>query len=561
MIAFAEARRAGLLAPAQWPSNIIAGTIVGIVALPLAMAFAIASGARPEQGLYTSIVAGFAVAVLGGTRVQIAGPTGAFVAILAGVTARYGIAGLEVATFMAGVILVLMGMARMGAVIRFIPSPVIMGFTAGIGVIIFVGQWRDFFGLPPVSGQHFHQRLWELLQVLPRAHASTTGLATLSLVLVAVTPRIRWLLRVPGPLLALLIGTGLQSFFQFHGVATLGSSFGGLPRGLPALQLPDISLSNMVVLIGPAFTIALLGAIESLLSAVVADGMTGATHDANQELIGQGVANILLPFFGGFAATGAIARTATSIRNGASSPLAAVVHCVLLVSVLLVLAPLAANIPLAVLAAILFAVAWKMSEPGRCVHLLRRAPPADRIILIVTFLLTVFADLVVAVNVGVLLAVLQFLRRMADAVDARRLAAHDLKAELAALGVHKLPEELLVYEIAGPMFFGAVDNLKRPMLELHPSPKVLILRLHRVPFMDITGIQALEDVIGKLHKRGVRVLLCEANARVQRKLERAGLLGGDAHPHLETLEQALRTAKLGGSLRSVPPTAATLDPT
>jgi sulfate permease, SulP family len=394
MIALLEARRAGLLARANWGSNIIAGMIVGIVALPLAMAFAIASGARPEQGLYTSIIAGLLVSTCGGSRLQIAGPTGAFVAILAGVTARYGIGGLEAATFMAGVILVLMGVARMGGVIRFIPAPVIIGFTAGIGVIIFVGQWHDFFGLPAVSGEHFHQRLWNLLSALPQLHVATTALALLSLALALGAPRVPGLQRVPGPLAAMLVVTLLQCWLHLPGVATLGSAFGGIPHTLPALVLPDLSLSNLIVLIGPAFTIALLGAIESLLSAVVADGMAGTTHDSNQELIGQGIANIVLPFFGGFAATGAIARTATNIRNGATAPLAGIVHALTLIAVIVALAPLAANIPLAALAAILFVVAWNMSELGRCVQVLRRAPTADRVILLVTFLLTVFADLV-----------------------------------------------------------------------------------------------------------------------------------------------------------------------
>ena len=402
MIALLEARRAGLLAASQWLPNIIAGLIVGIVALPLAMAFAIASGARPEQGLYTAIIGGACVSIFGGSRVQIAGPTGAFVAILSGVTAKYGIPGLEAATLMAGVLLVLMGITRMGAVIRFIPAPVIVGFTAGIGVLIFVGQWRDFFGLPAVSGERFHERLWHLLQVLPRLNIPTTLLATLSLLLVTYWPRVRLLARIPGPLVAMAVATVLQATLHPQGVATLGSAFGGIPKGLPVFALPEFSLA----LIGPACTIALLGAIESLLSAVVADSMAGTRHNSNQELIGQGIANILVPMFGGFAATGAIARTATNIRHGGTSPVAGLTHALILLAVLLFLAPLAASIPLASLAAILFVVAWNMSETGRFVLLLKRGPVADRAILVLTFLLTVFVDLVVAVGIGVALALL-----------------------------------------------------------------------------------------------------------------------------------------------------------
>jgi SulP family sulfate permease len=536
MIAFLEARRAGLFEPRQWLPNIIAGLIVGIVALPLAMAFAIASGARPEQGLYTAILGGACVSLFGGSRLQIAGPTGAFVAILAGVTARYGISGLQTATLMAGVILVLMGTTRMGTVIRFIPAPVIVGFTAGIAVTIFVGQWRDFLGLPAVQAEHFHQRLWLLIQEMPRLNWPTAALAAGSLLLVIYVPRIRGLGRVPGPLAAMSVATIVQAIFHLPGVATLGTQFGGIPRGLPSFQLPDLSLTHIVTLAGPAFTIALLGAIESLLSAVVADGMSGTRHDSNQELIGQGVANIVTPLFGGFAATGAIARTATNIRNGGTSPLAGLTHAATLIAVLLILTPLAASIPLAALAAILFSVAWNMSEAGRFAAVMRTAPLADRWILLITFSLTVFVDLIVAVNVGVILAILQFLRRMAQSVETQPVAAPSLGTELAELGLSQLPSDVLVYEITGPMFFGAIENIRRPFLEIRPYPRVLIIRLDRVPFMDITGIQTLAETVGRLRKKGVTVLLCEANERVKTKLLRAGLTNSAAD---DTLDQTL----------------------
>ena len=524
MIAIVEAHRAGLFNRKHLLSNIVAGVIVGVVALPLAMAFAIASGARPEQGIYTAIIGGAAVSILGGSRLQIAGPTGAFIAILSGITAKFGIAGLQVATLMAGAMLVLMGLARMGGVIKFIPAQVIVGFTSGIGVIIFVGQWQDFLGLPKVAGGHFHEKLWHLIEVLPRFHLATVGIAVLSLLLVLYSPRVKALSRVPGPLIAMVVATVLQFVLQLPGVATIGSAFGGIPMGLPSFSLPDMSLGQVLSLLGPAFTIAMLGAIESLLSAVVADGMAGTRHDSNQELVGQGIANMLSPLFGGFAATGAIARTATNIRNGGTSPLAGLIHVATLVTILVVLAPLASSIPLAALAAILFVVAWNMSEARHFAYILAKAPMADRAILVITFLLTVFADLVVAVNVGVILAVLQFLRRMSDSVETHQVDEKDLKEELAERGLSALPSGLLVYEIAGPMFFGAVEKFERSLLGTHTDPKALIIRLRDVPFMDITGIQTLAQVIGELHKRGVRVLLCEANERVRAKLRLAGVL-------------------------------------
>ena len=541
MIAVLEAHRAGLFARVHWLPNLIAGLVVGIVALPLAMAFAIASGARPEQGIYTAIIGGGLISVFGGSRLQIAGPTGAFIAILAGITAKYGIAGLQVATLMAGVMLLLMGLARMGGVIKFIPAPVVVGFTAGIGVIIFVGQWSEFFGLPKPSGEHFHEKLWHLLQSLPNAHLPTLSFALLGLILVLLTPKIKRLARVPGPLVAMIVVTLLQMILQLPGVATIGSAFGGIPTGLPTFVVPEMSVPQIIILIGPAFTIAMLGAIEALLSAVVADGMAGTKHDSNQELIGQGLANIVTPFFGGFAATGAIARTATNIRNGATSPLAGIMHAITLIAVLLFLAPLAADIPLAALAAILFVVAWNMSEVKHFAHLLKTAPIADRLILVITFVLTVFADLVVAVNVGMILAILHFLRRMSDAVETLPVDETELHTELARHGIQHLPSDLLVYEIAGPMFFGAVENFERALVQTQADPKFLIIRLRRVPFMDITGIQVLEEVIQKLRLRGIRVMLCEANERVRAKLERAGVINeGADDDYEEHLIQAIK---------------------
>ena len=524
MISIVEAQRAGLFGRGHLLPNIVAGAVVGVVALPLSMAFAIASGARPEHGLYTAIVAGLAVAAFGGTRLQIAGPTGAFVAILSGITARYGVDGLQIASLMAGFMLLAMGLAKMGAVIRFIPDPVIVGFTAGIGIIIWVGQWQYFFGLPEVSATHFHTRVWHLLQVLPQLHVATTLIGAASVLVVLFANRLPGLQRVPGPLVAMVLATIAQASFAFPGVATIGSAFGGIPQHLPSFALPAITASRVVELVGPAFAIAMLGASESLLSAVVGDGMAGTRHDSNQELVGQGLANIAAPLLGGFAATGAIARTATNFRNGGTSPLAGIVHALTLVLAIVLLAPLVTNVPLAALAAILFVVAWNMAELRHVARMVRRAPRADAAILVITMLLTVFVDLIVAVNIGVILATLQFVRRMASSVEVLQQTDSDLGAELAALGMNKVPAGVLVYAIDGPFFFGAVENFERAMLATHTDPRVLLLRLRRVPFMDITGLQTLEEVIETMQRRGVRVLLSEANERVKDKLTAAGIL-------------------------------------
>ena len=524
MIIAKEAWNAGLFRRENWAPNIIAGIIVGVVALPLAMAFAIASGVKPEQGLYTAIVAGIIVSLFGGSRLQIAGPTGAFIVILAAITAKYGVDGLQIATLMAGVFMLLLGLARFGSIIKFIPDPVIAGFTAGIGVVIWVGQWPDFFGLPKAAGEHFHEKLWHLLQSLPNLQFNTTALALLSLLLVIVSPRVPGLRRVPGPLVAMVVVTLLQYVFRFDGVATIGSTFGGIPQGLPELSMPDITLPRVIELIAPAFTIAMLGTIESLLSAVVADGMAGTKHDSNQELVGQGLANIAAPFFGGFAATGAIARTATNIRNGGNSPLAGIIHALTLVLILLFLAPLAANIPLAALAAILFVVSYNMSEVKHCIHMVKRAPRADVAILLITFTLTVFADLVVAVNIGVILAMLHFMRRMASSVDMQQLTEKELTSELASENLGPLPAGLMVYAIEGPFFFGAVENFERALAQTHTDPHTLLIRLRRVPFIDITGMQSLEEAIEQMEKRGIVVMLCEASENVHAKLARAGIM-------------------------------------
>lgn len=499
--------------------NLGAGLVVGVVALPLAMAFAIASGARPEQGIYTGIVAGLLAALFGSSRVSISGPTGAFIVILAGITAKYGIDGLQIASLMAGLILLAMGLVKLGGIIRFIPTPVITGFTTGIAVIIWVGQWKDFLGLhPAASGPHFHEKLAVLVDAMPGLHWPTTLLSLAALAVVVIAPR--FTRRIPSPLIAMLAATAVQAHFQFAGVATIGSAFGGIPSGLPELHLPQVSFARVLELLGPAFTIAMLGAIESLLCAVVADGMAGTRHDPNQELVGQGIANIASPLFGGFAATGAIARTATNIRNGGDSPLASIVHALTLLAVIVALAPLAAHIPLAVLAAILFVVAWNMSEARHFSDLLRHAPTNDKVLLLITFLLTVFADLVIAVNVGVLLAALLFMKRMSETV---RIEGES-EASLAALCPVGVPAGVQIYSIDGPLFFGAAATFERTLAGLHDQARVVVLRLGRVPFVDATAMQALADVVRHFQQRHIRVRVCEANPRLAHKLQQFGLL-------------------------------------
>ncbi len=537
MIAILESYRAGLFVKANVGRNLLAGLVVGVVALPLAMAFAIASGARPEQGLYTAIVAGLCTTLFGGTRVQISGPTGAFIAVLAIITAQHGISGLQIATLMAGLILVGMGAARMGSVIKYIPDPVIVGFTSGIGVIIFVGQWKDFFGLhPAASGVHFHEKLSALLRALGTLHWATTALSVFALLTLIVGTR--YLKRVPSPLVAMLLTTALQWIFGFDGVATLGTAFGGIPMTLPHPQFPTVDFTTLMQLVGPAFTIALLGAIESLLSATVADGMANTRHDPNQELIGQGIANMVAPLLGGFAATGAIARTATNIRNGANSPLAGLVHCVFLVLVILLLAPLASHIPLAVLAAILFFVAWNMSDMHRFVHVLKTAPRPDVGILLLTFLLTVFADLVVAVNVGVVLASLLFMRRMAQTVSIEQHSEAQVAMDAGLGADFILSKDTVVYSIDGPLFFGAAENLEKTLRRSQNRARTLVIRMGRVPFMDTTGLTALDEIIADFQRMHTRVILCEVRPNVREKLERAGILARlGTHGVCETLAE------------------------
>lgn len=541
MLAIVDAYRAGLLKHGNWMRNIVSGIIVGVVALPLAMAFAIASGVKPEQGLYTAIVAALIVGIMGGSRVQIAGPTGAFIVILANITAHYGVDGLQIATLIAGFILIFMGMVKLGSVIKFIPDPVIVGFTSGIGFIIFVGEWKDFFGLPEhfPLGMHFYQKFWLLLHALAHIDLATTGLGVLSVVLILLGPTL--LKRIPGPLIAMVVVTLIQSGFQFKSVATLGSTFGAIPQTLPQIHLPDFTFNRTLELIGPAFTIALLGAIESLLSATAADGLAGTRHYSNQELIGQGIANVFTPLFGGFAATGAIARTATNIRNGGNSPIAAIMHSVFLIFVIVLLAPLAASIPLCVLAAILFVVAYNMSDIRHFVHMIKQAPGYDVLVLLTTFFLTVFTDLVVAVNVGVILAMMFFIRRMHQSVAIEKQTSETLQADFLHNGLNASSEDIVIYTIHGPLFFGVAEKIERALADTSTDPRNIVFRLKEVPFMDITGLDTFDELIEAFHKRGVKVFLCEANAKLIQKFKKVGILDWVCGERVfDTLEDVLK---------------------
>ena len=549
MFAIQKAYLEGSLGKGKWSNNIIAGLVVGVVALPLAMAFAIASGVTPQAGIYTAIIAGIFVSLFGGSPVQIAGPTGAFIVLLSSIVVNYGFEGLQIATMMAGIILVLMSVAKLGTVIRFIPTPVIMGFTAGIGVTIWVGQWPYFFGFPPLPYMaHFHEKLWAMIQSLPYSDLPTLGIALLSLSLLLVLPKIPYINKVPAPIVAMIVATVIQAIYQFPTVLTIGSAFGGIPQDLPEFSVPKLSFDKILSLIGPAFTIAMLGAIESLLSAVVADGMSGTKHESNTELFGQGLANIFAPLFGGIASTGAIARTATNIRQGGNSPVAGIVHAITLGAILLFLAPYAVYIPLASMAAILFVVAYNMSDVPRFIRMLILSPRPDQIILLLTFFLTIFTDLVVAVNVGVVLAVLQFMRKMVNTIDVHEASSAELSAQIRhEITIHP---EIMVYTVEGPLFFGAISAFDRALNSIHKDPKYLIIRFVKVPFVDLTGLRILRGIIEELQKRGIEVLLSDVSYDIRREMYKSDFLDILGRHHMyRQFESALHKAEYDLALK------------
>ncbi|MES2252092.1 MAG: SulP family inorganic anion transporter [Pseudomonadota bacterium] len=526
--AIVDAYRAGLLTVSSLKSNILAGIVVGIVALPLAMAFAIASGAKPEQGLYTSIVAGLIVGIFGGTRVQISGPTGAFVVILSGITAQYGIEGLQIATLIAGAFLLLMSLLRMGVIVRYIPYPVLIGFTSGIGVLIFVGQWKDFFGLPehiPLSAP-FHIKLGLLLNSFSKLDVPTTSLSLLCLAIIVLAPRVRYFKKIPSSLAALLVAVFITLFFNMPNIATIGSVFGNIPQHLPSPEFPHISsLQTVQNLLIPGLTIALLCAIESLLSASVSDSITGTKHNSTMELFGQGLANLIAPLFGGFGSTGAIARTMTNIKNGGSNPIAAVTHSIVLLLIVYILAPYAAHIPFAVLAAILIIVAFNMSDIPGFIYVTCKAPWYDVIVLFVTFGITIFFDLIMAVLVGVCIAALLIFIRFVH------ISKNDFKTNIRHFWKNKqtqlhiaINENNIICTIECPLIFGISSHIEHQITTLNVAAKMLILSMEHVPFIDVSGIEALRTIITYYRRQGIPVYVCASNARVSKKMARTGLL-------------------------------------
>ena len=519
-------------------SDLLAGLTVGVIAMPLAIAFAIASHVRPEQGLYTAIVAGLLISILGGSRVQIGGPTGAFIIIIAGIVDQYGYDGLALATLMAGVILIILGLAKFGAMIKFIPYPVTTGFTTGIAVVIAAGQVKEFFGLQ-IDGKlpSAFVEQWAFYFEAMRAHGINpyaTGIALGGLVLMGALRR--FAPRVPGYIVVVILATllvWLLGWDASHGVQMIESRFGGIPRTLPSFGLPnmDVSLDRIRALIPGATTIALLAGIESLLSAVVADGMIGGRHKSNCELVAQGMANIGSVCFGGIPATGAIARTAANIKSGGRTPLAGIIHALTVLAFVLLLAPLAKKIPLAALAAVLVMVAWGMSERDHFKHLFR-APRSDIAVLLTTFGLTVFADLTIAVGVGMVLASMLFMRRMSEVTGVGAIVAElddgpeDLSGEgdPNALFKRDIPAGVEVYEINGPFFFGVADRIKDVLRGLERPPKVFILRMRRVPAIDASGMRALDEFYLKCKRQGTRLLLAGVHAQPMFAMAKYGLL-------------------------------------
>jgi len=494
----------------QLRKDVVAGVVVGIVALPLAIAFAIASGVPPEKGLVTAIIAGFAISAFGGSRVQIGGPTGAFIVIVAGIVQEHGVAGLTIATFMAGAIIMVLGFLRAGTLLKYFPHTLVVGFTSGIAVVIFSTQMKDLFGLrmPDVPADMIGK--WAAYG----ACAGTTTPAAIllgaaSVVLALFTTKLTT--RVPGPLVAIVACTAVAWAMELP-VETIATRFGDIPNQLPAPGLLDFDLSTIRRLIQPAIAIALLGAIESLLSAVVADGMIGGRHRSNMELVAQGGANMLSALFGGIPATGAIARTATNVKNGGRTPVAGIVHAITLLAIMLVAAPLAGHIPLAVLAGILVVVAYNMSE-WRSFRTILQGDRHDVVVLLVTFFITVFFDLILAIEVGMVLAAFLFMKRMSDITDLRPVMNEGsdtmIEDEIGAV-----PKGVLVFDINGPLFFGAAQKFQDVLSEIHDRHRVVVLRMKNVPLIDATGLHRLKDILLGMERKGRAVYLTDLDPRV-----------------------------------------------
>ncbi len=526
---------------ADFAADMTAGLTVGIVALPLAMAFGIASGVDPKAGLWTAIIAGAIISAFGGSRVQIGGPTGAFVGIVYATIAQYGLPNLVICTVMAGLMLIAMGFARLGTMIKFIPYPVTTGFTSGIAVIIFSTQIKDFFGLTVEKvPADFVDKLKVLMEHAGTVNWTTFGLAAVSLAMILLWPK-RWAKRVPGSIVALLFGTVAVTVLGLN-VETIGSRFGGIPSSLPMPSFPRLDWDVIQGLIQPAFTIAMLAGIESLLSAVVADGMIDDRHDSNQELVAQGIANVASGVFGGIPATGAIARTATNIKSGARTPLAGIVHACVLLLIVLVAAPLAKNIPLATLSAVLVFVAYNMGEWHQFKRMIRW-PKSDAVVFLTAFALTVLIDLTVAVEVGMVLAAVLFIKRISETTQIAREEEFPEPEEERAPG-REVPEGVQVFRLFGAFTFGAADKLETSLKRVRQEPEVLILRMRQVLAMDATGLNALEDLCGRLHRKGKHLILSGPHAQPLFTMEKAGFVDRVGRPNVcATFGDALTRAK------------------
>lgn len=503
---------------AQLVKDLTAGVIVAVIALPLSIALALASGVTPEQGLYTAIVAGFVISFLGGSRVQIAGPTAAFATIVAGVVAKNGFSGLVLATIIAGILLILMGVFRLGSLIKYIPYTITTGFTTGIAITLIIGQLKDFFGLTFVNSPiETTEKIKEVVNQFHTFNYEALIIGVISLAVLIVFPK--FIKKVPASIFAIVISAALVKVFDMN-VNTIGSLY-TISSALPVPSLPEFSFETVKAIIPDAFTIAVLAAVESLLSCVVADGMTGSRHNSNMELIAQGAGNIASALFGGIPATGAIARTAANIKNGGRTPIAGMVHAAVLLLVLVVLMPYAALIPMPAIAAILFVVAYNMSEWREFVSIIKRAPRSDTLVLVVTFILTVVFDLVVAIIVGIILATVLFMKRMSDVTDAYGWKEFDENDDKEHVKYKKVPEGAMVFEITGPIFFGVSTKIADVIKSAKKD--VLILRMRSVPAIDATGIHSFESILKLCKKDGKTLILSHVNEQPMKTLEKSGM--------------------------------------
>ncbi|MEI6758449.1 MAG: sulfate permease [Chlorobium sp.] len=549
------------LSPDRILKDVVAGVMVGIVALPLAIAFAIASGVSPEKGLITAVIGGFLVSFLGGSRVQIGGPTGAFIVILYGIVQQYGINGLMLATIMAGIILMIMGFAQFGSLIKFIPYPVIVGFTSGIAVIIFSTQVKDFLGLDIKSLPANFVGQWSAYaQNLTTFHPTSFMIGLLALVIIIFWPKVSR--KVPGSLIAIIVTTVIVEYFNLN-VPTIESRFGSIPSTIPSPSFPSVDFATIRQLIMPAMTIALLGAIEALLSAVVADGMIGSRHKSNMELIAQGAANIITPLFGGIPVTGAIARTATNVKNGGRTPVAGMVHAITLLLIMLLFGQWAKLIPMPALAAILIIVAWNMSEIKVFRELLK-SPRSDVIVLVSTFSLTVIFDLTLAIEIGMLLSVILFMQRMAQlsnvGIITQELQDRDEEDDPNTIVTRKVPDGVEVFEISGPFFFGAASKFRDAMHIVEKAPRIRIIRMRKVLSIDATGLNMMKDLLKDCTKTDTKLILSGVHAQPLFALQQYGLyddigeenIFGNIDDALDHARESLGLPKMGRQQNFVP---------